>query len=239
MPDVFHLTCPHCDAMLRFKNPAFLGKRIRCPKCNKTFMSPPPSADSDADAADAGDQFLDKVYNLRSRDHELRGGEDEILGGDDELGPPLATRRSALSSKVGSTRPKQAEADRGEDEILGGEDEFGPVVAPRRPALPSKVGSTPLKRAKADGAKSTNKPKKRARSRSSGDGLPGILWPVCGLVGGAFAGAIWVGVAVAFHRQMGIIAWGVGAGTGLGIAMAAGRRAGDGTGLLAAAWRFA
>jgi predicted Zn finger-like uncharacterized protein len=229
MPEFFHLTCPHCDATLRFKNPAFLGRKVRCPKCNKTFMSPPPSADSGTDAADAGDQFLDKIYNL--------GGGHEPRSGDDELEPAVSAPRLA-PSKISSTQPKPATSEGDDDELPAGDDEFGPAIAARRSALPSKIGSTRPKRAKSESAKPTSKPKKRARSRRSGDGLPTILWPVCGFVGGAFAGVIWVAAAVAIHRQVGIIAWGVGAGTGLGIAMAAGRRAGDGSGLLAVGVAF-
>jgi hypothetical protein len=64
------------------------------------------------------------------------------------------------------------------------------------------------------------------------------LWPVCGLIGGSIGGAVWVLVAFAIHRQIGIIAWGVGALTGLGVAMAAGRRAGTASGVLAAGLAF-
>lgn len=45
-------------------------------------------------------------------------------------------------------------------------------------------------------------------------------------------------IAFGLHRQLGIIAWGVGGLTGLGVAMAAGQRAGTATGVLAAGLAF-
>jgi predicted Zn finger-like uncharacterized protein len=121
-----------------------------------------------------------------------------------------------------------------DDNFLSGleglEDEYGPVsqaappLAPRRkPRLTPTGDESPPETTK-----------KKRKPQATSDGLPPILWPICGLIGGAVAGAVWVGVAFAFQRQLGIIAWGVGALTGLGVAIAAGRRAGTGTGILAA-----
>ncbi len=118
--------------------------------------------------------------------------------------------------------------------LNGLEDEYGPVsqsapIAPRpKPRL--RPSDDEVER---DEPRPARRKKKR-RTQGTADGLPAILWPVCGLVGGSIGGAVWVLVAFAIHRQIGIIAWGVGALTGLGVAMAAGRRAGTATGVLAA-----
>jgi hypothetical protein len=55
---------------------------------------------------------------------------------------------------------------------------------------------------------------------------------------GALGGVIWVLIAYATHRELGIIAWGIGALTGFAVAMAAGDRAGTGSGILAAGLAF-
>ena len=126
-----------------------------------------------------------------------------------------------------------------DDNFLGGlsglEDEYGPVVQPTLPPIRPKT-----KAAAAGGSSGAGKSKEKARGRSpqSSEGLPAILWPVCGLVGGSLGGVLWVVITFAVQRQFGIIAWVVGALTGLGVAMAAGRRAGTATGGLAAALAF-
>ncbi len=116
----------------------------------------------------------------------------------------------------------------------GLEDEYGPVSK----APPLAPRPRPRSRQTDDGERDASRPakkkRKRARNQDWQDGFPPILWPVAGLIGGALGGVIWVAVAVGLQRQIGIIAWGVGALTGLGVAMAAGRRAGTGTGVLAA-----
>jgi len=127
----------------------------------------------------------------------------------------------------------------GDDDFLSGldglEDEYGPVSQPAPPVTSSKPRLTPTDDVDAQRDESpSGARKKQRRAEGAPDGLPPILWPVCGLVGGTIGGAVWVVIAFALQRQFGIIAWGVGALTGLGVAMAAGRRAGRATGLLAA-----
>jgi predicted Zn finger-like uncharacterized protein len=124
-----------------------------------------------------------------------------------------------------------------DDDFLQGldglEDEYGPVTQ----AQPLAARPKPRPRQTDDVERDESRPakkKRRPRTQDSLDGWPPILWPVFGLVGGAIGGVLWVAVAVGLQRQLGIIAWGVGALTGLGVAMAAGRRAGTGTGVLAA-----
>jgi predicted Zn finger-like uncharacterized protein len=138
----------------------------------------------------------------------------------------------------------QSPSDRTDDDnflhgLDGLDDEFGPISQPA-PIAPRPKLRSPSSR-ESDVRRdepSPEKKKKKRRPKRTADGLPAILWPVCGLIGGAVGGAVWVGVAFAIHRQLGIIAWGVGALTGLGVAMAAGRRAGSGTGILAAGLAF-
>jgi predicted Zn finger-like uncharacterized protein len=125
-----------------------------------------------------------------------------------------------------------------DDSFLSGldglEDEYGPVSQPAPPAARPRPRSTPPDDDVQRDESPPERRKKKRRARETADGLPPILWPLCGLIGGAIGGAVWVVIAFALHRQFGIIAWGVGALTGLGVAMAAGRRAGTATGALAA-----
>jgi hypothetical protein len=116
----------------------------------------------------------------------------------------------------------------------GLQDEYGPVSQPAPIAPRPKPRPRPTDDEVERDEPRPARRKKRRRTQGTADGLPAILWPVCGLIGGSIGGAVWVVVAFALQRQIGIIAWGVGALTGLGVAMAAGRRAGTASGVLAA-----
>lgn len=40
------IQCPNCSARLNIKDPALLGKSLRCPKCKQSFRAPEPAAES-------------------------------------------------------------------------------------------------------------------------------------------------------------------------------------------------
>ncbi len=61
-----------------------------------------------------------------------------------------------------------------------------------------------------------------------------IMWAVGGCIGGAIGAAIWIAVVVSLERQIGYVALGVGALTGLGVAAVARSRAGTFSGIMAA-----
>src|SRR5690348_16180231 len=39
------LNCPHCRAVLKSKQPVPPGVKVKCPKCQQPFVSPPPEED--------------------------------------------------------------------------------------------------------------------------------------------------------------------------------------------------
>src|SRR5262245_9387722 len=70
----------------------------------------------------------------------------------------------------------------------------------------------------------------RIRSRHMNIGK----WVIGGLVGGRIGAGIWAGIVYATHRQIGWIAWGVGALVGVGVRLAAGEEYGPKPGVTAA-----
>jgi predicted Zn finger-like uncharacterized protein len=57
MAQSIRLECPHCSTKLNVKNPAVVGKKVRCPKCAEPFVAevPPPAGE---------DEFLDNLGSL-------------------------------------------------------------------------------------------------------------------------------------------------------------------------------
>jgi len=153
---------------------------------------------------------------------------------------PFATPEASYASDEAAAHV--ADEDGGFLSGLGSiEDEYGSISQPTLPAPRPRRRPTPgeeYQNPRPDTLPPRKKKKKRKRARFSGDGLPVILWPVCGLAGGAVGGVIWVLVAYLAHLQIGIIAWAVGGLTGLAVAMAAGSRAATGSGILAAVLAF-
>jgi predicted Zn finger-like uncharacterized protein len=162
----------------------------------------------------------------------------------------LGKRVRCPSCKNPVATPEPPDTANGNESFLSGlgnlqdEDEYGPASQQILPARRPRRQPTPdgdfLDPRQENPRQDTppKKKKKKKRSQSNPDELPFILWPVFGLAGGALGGAIWVAIAYAIHRELGIIAWAVGAMTGFAVAIAAGHRAGTGSGLLAAGLAF-
>ena len=57
MTQTLRIECPHCSTKLNAKNPAILGKKVKCPKCAEPFVAeaPPPEGD---------DEFLDNLNSF-------------------------------------------------------------------------------------------------------------------------------------------------------------------------------
>jgi predicted Zn finger-like uncharacterized protein len=54
MTQTLRIECPHCSTKLNAKNPAILGKKVKCPKCAEPFVAASPPAEGE-------DEFLDNL----------------------------------------------------------------------------------------------------------------------------------------------------------------------------------
>jgi predicted Zn finger-like uncharacterized protein len=168
--------CAHCNAKLKLKSRAAIGRRIDCPKCKESFvvrtssLSPPP--------ADEPDDFLSRLDAI------------------DEYEDPAEP-----------------------------EDDYGPPAA-----LPPVVRKPPAK-------KKSRRDDWEVEEAGAGFALNlGFIgWPIGGVIGGLIGAALWAGVIYLTGYEVGYIAIGVGALTGIGVRIMAGEDDGWGPGLTALA----
>ena len=57
MSESIKVSCPHCGAKMKLASARSLGKRAKCPKCSKAFVTELPPEDNDFPAADEFDDF--------------------------------------------------------------------------------------------------------------------------------------------------------------------------------------
>jgi predicted Zn finger-like uncharacterized protein len=57
MPETLRIECPHCSTKLNAKNPAILGKKVKCPKCAEPFVAQSPRAPTE-------DEFFDNLDSM-------------------------------------------------------------------------------------------------------------------------------------------------------------------------------
>jgi predicted Zn finger-like uncharacterized protein len=93
MTNVAVVVCPHCSTQLRIKDPRWLNKQMRCPKCSKIFMGKPAAEASGADTAE--DEFGPAVQPLAS--------------GKAPLAPPPAEAEEQPSPKKKKRRRKKGD----------------------------------------------------------------------------------------------------------------------------------
>jgi predicted Zn finger-like uncharacterized protein len=59
MTQTLRIECPHCSTRLNAKNPAILGKKVKCPKCAEPFVAAAPPPEGDDEFADNLNSFGD------------------------------------------------------------------------------------------------------------------------------------------------------------------------------------
>jgi predicted Zn finger-like uncharacterized protein len=74
-------SCPNCRTVLRSANPLHAGKRVRCPKCNETFLVPEPEPAMDA-----------PVVEIDEEDDPPPVAE---IDEDEDSGPPIRRKATA------------------------------------------------------------------------------------------------------------------------------------------------
>jgi predicted Zn finger-like uncharacterized protein len=80
------IECPHCSTKLNVKNPAVLGKKVRCPKCEEPFLAEAPRDEWEQDFAEGPTTI------------------------DDGFGETLPTNRTLPAAALPAKRPRKPSA---------------------------------------------------------------------------------------------------------------------------------
>ena len=113
MASTFTVECTHCSASLKVRNASHIGKKVRCPRCEKAFIIEAPTVDSD-EVEDGG--FFDEYDQFASQTYDNFYEDDDVY--EDYQPKPKKSKRKSSSSKKRKRRRKK-KVDRSLGAILG------------------------------------------------------------------------------------------------------------------------